>query len=356
MKALVYEEYGKAEEVLKLQDLPEPEPGPGEVKVKMLFSPINPSDIFNTIEGTYRNAMGRAIWNLGKDVNDYSSDPDGLFPLQALPNVPGLEGVGVVVKAGAGLYPSFLVGKRVAIVGGRRGNWQEYNVVNAKQALVISKNIDDEQAAMSFVNPVTAYAMIKEVLKVKKGAFVLQSAGNSELGKMIIKMGKKYGYYTINLIRDATQEAGLKSIGADYVINITQKNIREEVYKITKGKGVSYALDPISGSLAAEMILCLGLNARMLVYGTLSSEPLSLTSRDLMTPLAKVEGFFLSNWMGQKNLLEKISITRRVFKLLGEGVLSSQVHKVFGLDAYKDALITLKQPGNKGKILFKMSS
>ena len=54
MKALVFEQYGKAEDVLKLKDLPEPEPGPGEVKVKMLLSPINPSDLYNTIEGTYK--------------------------------------------------------------------------------------------------------------------------------------------------------------------------------------------------------------------------------------------------------------------------------------------------------------
>src|SRR5688572_25840721 len=102
MKALVFDQYGKAEQVLVLKDLPEPEPAAGEVKVKMLYSPVNPSDILNTIEGTYRDAIGKTIWNYGKPESEYSIDPDGVRKFPSLPRVPGLEGVGVVVKAGKG--------------------------------------------------------------------------------------------------------------------------------------------------------------------------------------------------------------------------------------------------------------
>ena len=77
MKALVFEQYGKAEQVLKLTDLPEPEVSEGEVKVKMLMSPVNPSDIYNTIEGTYRTAVGRAIWNRSREERNFSIDPAG---------------------------------------------------------------------------------------------------------------------------------------------------------------------------------------------------------------------------------------------------------------------------------------
>jgi len=37
MKALVFNKYGKAEEVLKLKEVDEPQPGPGEVKVKIFL-------------------------------------------------------------------------------------------------------------------------------------------------------------------------------------------------------------------------------------------------------------------------------------------------------------------------------
>ena len=244
--------------------------------------------------------------------------------------------------------------KKVAVVGSKLGNWQEYTTVDAKQAFPITGGVTDEQAVMSFVNPVTAYVMIREVLKCRSGDVVLQSAANSELGKMIIKMGKEYGFQTINLIRSKEQAEGLKSLGADHVIDISTQDLRKEIFNITNGKGAPYALDPVAGSLASEMVQCLGLNGRMLVYGTLSSELLNFSSRDLMTPLSSVEGFFLTNWMGAKGLLKKLSITKKVDKLVKSGVLQSQVNKVFPMDQYQDAIAAVKHTGNQGKILLRL--
>ncbi|MBI1321353.1 MAG: zinc-binding dehydrogenase [Candidatus Hydrogenedens sp.] len=355
MKALVFERYGKADEVLELRDIPEPQPGPGEVKVKMLYSPMNPSDIVNTVEGAYRDAVGRAIWNLGRDESAYTIDPQGERKLPPLPHVPGLEGVGVVVDAGAGLYPRMLVGKRVTVVGARKGNWQEYNITEAKLALPVKRGISDEQAAVSFVNPVTAYAMVRDVLQCGPGDLVLQSAGNSELGKMIARLGKRLGYQTISIVRDKAQAAHLLSLGAAHVIDISTENLRKRVHEITRGQGVKYALDPISGPLANEMVQCLGLGGRLLVYGTLSTEPLQFSSRDLMTPLSSVEGYFLTNWMAGKSLLQKLSVTRKVAALVQDGTLQSDIRQVFPLEQYKEAMAALKEPGNQGKILLKLT-
>lgn len=353
MKALVFDSYGRAEDVLELRDIAEPEPGPGQVKVKMLYSPINPSDFINTIEGTYHQAVGRAIWNYGKAESEYTIDPAGERRLPALPHVPGLEGVGIVVAAGAGAYPRFLLNKRVLVIGGARGNWQQFNVVDTRQALPVSKGISDEQAAVSFVNPVTAYAMVREVLRCGKGDVLLQSAGNSELGKMIIRLGRKYGFQTISLIRDAAQEPHLRELGADHVIDISREDLKAAVQRITGGRGVPFALDPIAGSLGSDMLQCLGLGGRMLVYGTLSAEPLQFPSRDLMTPIAAVEGFFLTNWIGQKSLLKKLSVTRKAAALVRSGELATEISKAFALEDFQEALAEVRKPGNRGKVLFR---
>ncbi len=355
MKALVFEMYGDAKEVLSLQEIDEPIPQKGEVKVKMLYSPLNPSDVYNTIRGTYKDAVGKAIWNHNKLVADFSMDPEGVKTIPSLPHIPGLEGVGVVVSAGKGVYPNYLVGKRVTVVGADKGNWQEFNIVSAKQALPVNKSLSDEQAAVSFVNPVTAYIMIKEELKVQKGEFLLQSAGNSELGKMIIKLGKHFGFKTINLIRNESQREHLLALGADYVIDITAEDVKSKVYDITNGKGVAYALDPLSGELPSNMIQCLGLNGTLMVYGTLLSTPLSFSSRDLMTPLASVKGFFLTNWMAQIPLWKKIMVIKKVGKLVQKGVLSSDIDKTYELTEFKEAIASFEAGNNQGKILLKCS-
>ena len=77
MKAVHCERFGDPAEVLQLRDVPPPAaPQSGEVRVRMLASPINPSDML-MIQGAY-----------------------GRQP--RLPCVPGFEGVGIV-EAGSGL-------------------------------------------------------------------------------------------------------------------------------------------------------------------------------------------------------------------------------------------------------------
>lgn len=93
----------------------------------------------------------------------------------------------------------------------------------------------------------------------------------------------------------------------------------------------------------------------MVVYGTLSSQPLSFSARDLMTPLASIEGFFLTNWMADKSLLKKLSVISKVGKLVHKGVLSTETGQIFEIEDFHQAMAAVNQPGNKGKVLLRMN-
>src|SRR5512143_2982232 len=125
MKAIVFERFGGRAEVLAVRDVPAPEPGPGQVRVRMIASPINPSDLL-VVRGRY-----------------------GVLP--HLPATPGFEGVGVVDKAGPGLLGRLVVGKRVTVINHNGGNWAEYAVIPVRQARPLPSDLPDEQAASFFV-------------------------------------------------------------------------------------------------------------------------------------------------------------------------------------------------------------
>src|SRR6516165_11455853 len=148
MKAIRFTRFGEPTEVLELQEVPIPEAGPGQVRVRMIASPINPSDVL-VVRGEY----GR---------------------LPQLPATPGFEGVGVVEAAGAGLLGRLRLGRRVAVLNGAGGNWQECVVVPAKQVVPIAKDIADEQAASFFVNPASALVMTQDILKIRPGTWLMQ--------------------------------------------------------------------------------------------------------------------------------------------------------------------------------------
>ena len=111
----------------------------------------------------------------------------------------------VILGAGAaGLMGAIEAGKRgrrVAVLHGRGGSWQEHAIVPARQVVPIPNALPDEQAACFFVNPATALIMTKSVFRVPRDRWLLQSAAGSALGRMVIQLGKHYGFRTMNVVR-----------------------------------------------------------------------------------------------------------------------------------------------------------
>jgi NADPH:quinone reductase-like Zn-dependent oxidoreductase len=328
MKAVVLDRFGEPTEVLHVADVPAPTPGRGEVRVRMVASPINPSDLL-MIRGLY-----------------------GLKP--SLPATPGFEGVGVVEDAGPGLLGRFRKGKRVAVLNGTSGNWQEQVIVPAKRVVPVPDDIPDEQAATFFVNPATALVMTRWVLHVPPGAWLLQTAAGSALGRMVIRLGKLDGFRTINVVRRREQVEDLRRAGADEVICTADESIEDRVAAITGGAGAPFALDCVGGATGSAAARALALGGRMLVYGTLSLEPINADPRPLIVGSHRIEGFWLSHWARSQSIVTMLRLFRQIKQLLKEGVLASDVAATFSLDEIKAAVKRADEPGKGGKVILRI--
>jgi NADPH:quinone reductase-like Zn-dependent oxidoreductase len=330
MKAAVLERFGEPSEVLSIRELPDPEPGPGEVRVRMVASPINPSDLL-VVRGRY-----------------------GVLP--TLPATPGFEGVGIVDKAGPGLLGRWVEGKRVAAINSRGGNWGEYAVIPARQARPIADDIADEQAATFFVNPATVLAMVRHVLQVRKGDWLLQSAAGSTLGKMIIKLGRHDGFKTLNVVRRSEAKDELVHLGADAVISSSEGPIDEQVKRITGGQGVRHALDPVGGETGTGVFRSLAPGGQLVVYGTLSGEPFQVDPRLLISGRTAIEGFWLGHWMRERSIPSSLLLFREIAALIRQDVLSSQVNASFPLGEIKQAVSQAEAIGRGGKVLLTLGT
>lgn len=94
----------------------------------------------------------------------------------------------------------------------------------------------------------------------------------------------------------------------------------------------------------------------MLVYGTLSPEPLTFSSRTLMTVGARIEGFWLSLVMERMPLLSKLGLIRSLTRLIQQGVLQSDIGQEFPLEAVQSAVAAAEQPGKSGKVLLRIGT
>lgn len=330
MQALVFDRFGEPGEVLQLREVPVPKPEHGQVRVRMIASPINPSDLL-LIRGVY----GRRV------------QP---------PAVPGFEGVGIVEESGGGFLGWRVVGRRVAVLNSQGGNWQEQVIIPARQAVPVPDDLPDEQVASFYVNPATALVMITRVLRVPPGEWLLQTAANSALGKMIIRLSHALGFHTINVVRRPEAREELAPLKPDVVLVWNNGDLAQLLREHVPQVSVRYALDAVGGTLGSQVISCLGPQGHLLVYGTLSGQPLQFSPRELMVNSRKVEGFWLAEWTKRQGPITMLRLFRQIIRLMRQGVLVTEVAAQYPLERYQEALQHAEASGRSGKVLLRFGS
>ena len=335
MRTIHFNRHGEPADVLNVIDQPVPEPGPGEVRVEIRFSPINPSDLLY-VRGHYSGVTPH-------------------FPAGA-----GFEGVAVIDALGPeveGLH----VGQRVFARNSAGGNWSQYAVVSAEKAWPVPDDIPDEQIASLMINPATAILMVRHVLAVPPGEWLLQSAAGSELGRMIIRLAKHDGIRTINVVRRREAAQELKDLGADEVIVSGDGHIDEQVRSIVGPHGVGFAIDPVAGQTGTEIFRSLSEDGHMLVYGSLSGEGISVGDDPRLTlsgrrtlevywlgywlPRLAESGFFAPDRPAMPQLIDEI------VELVRRGILGTSPGKKFRLDEIRAAVTEAESVARSGKVL-----
>ncbi len=152
MKSLQLTAFAPPADSVQLVDVPGPRPGPDQALVAVEAAAINPSD-FLIINGRY-----------------------GTLP--ALPAGLGAEGVGVVIEVGSDVDRG-RIGERVLLMSSTlTGTWSEQAVLAAADAMPVG-GADPVQLAMLGINPATAYGLLRDVVPLRPGDWVVQTGGNA---------------------------------------------------------------------------------------------------------------------------------------------------------------------------------
>ncbi len=327
MKSIRFRQYGEPTKVLAVEERPVPEPGPDEARVRMLATPVNPSDLLY-VRGLYAGVQAQ-------------------FPAPA-----GFEGVGIVDALGPGAE-DLACGQRVSVVNGQGGNWAEYSLVPARDLIPVAADVPDEQAASFVINPASAILMLRHVLAVPRGEWLLQSAAGSQIGRMMIKLAKHAGISTINIVRRRESIAELKELGADAVIVSTGRPIDEQVRDITGPEGVRYAVDPVAGETGTQMFKALHEEGRMLVYGSLTGQPIRVGEDPRYTLAGRrvLEVFWLGYWLPRLEKQARQQLTDAIAGLIRDGTLETAPGRRYSLDEIGAAVTQAESVGKQGKVL-----
>lgn len=239
---------------LYLADLPMPQPKDHEVVVKVLATPINPSDL-GLMVGAADVATARAITRDGlpgvqMDVSDAGMRFMASRLGQAMPI--GNEGCGVVVAAGASEAAQALMGKTVALIGGEI--YAQYRCLAAMACMPLPEGTDPKDGASCFVNPLTSLGFV-ETMKMEGYKAIVHAAAASNLGQMLVKICKADGIPLVNIVRSQEQVDLLKGIGAEIVLNSNDADFVEQLTDAIEKTEAFLGFDPIGGGKLSGQIL-----------------------------------------------------------------------------------------------------
>ncbi|MHC5543895.1 zinc-binding dehydrogenase, partial [Singulisphaera rosea] len=94
----------------------------------------------------------------------------------------------------------------------------------------------------------------------------------------------------------------------------------------------------------------------LLVYGSLSQEPLQIDSRSVIAGKRIIEGFWLGHWMRGRSIPAALRLFREIAELIRAGVLATEVGPSFPLESVADAARQAEAVGRGGKILLRIGA
>ena len=335
------------EDVFELSTISVPEQvGLGELLVRIKYSMVHPCD------------LGCAC---------------GLVNGVELPAVGGFEGVGIIEKVGTDLQHRFVQGQRVHVCATHIfgtwkswvGVWRDYAVLPPEALIPVPDEIEDDVAAQIFVNVLTPLAMVKE-MKLGSGDTLLQTAAGSVVGRVMIQLGKIFGFQTINLVRRPETAKELRdTYGIDTVYvhdgsTESEKSITKEIRAKLGNTPIKFAIDAVSGTVGRFCLQMLGPGGLIFFYGALSGD--AVVSVDIVTDLCRnnksVKGWSIQEtWLREASDHTKKICLEEIWRLLSEQrIVLPAIGSTFPLEKIRDALIASRHPGKIGKVMVQCSA
>jgi NADPH:quinone reductase-like Zn-dependent oxidoreductase len=327
MRAFLIDRYGK--QPGHIAEVPEPEPGINDVLVKVHASSVN------LLDSKIRKGDFKLI-----------------LPY-TLPLVMGNDIAGVVVRVGAGVR-SFKPGDEV--YARRIGGFAELIAIEESALALKPKNTTLEHAAALPLVALTAWQVLVETARLKKGQKVFIQAGSGGVGSIAIQLAKHLGAFVATTTSTGNVD-WVKALGADVVIDYTQQSFEnvlhdydvvlnslgpaelEKSLRILKPGGQLISISgPPTAEFAREQKLFWGLGWIM-----------RLLSRGIRRKARKQGIDYAFVFMRESGAqLEKITA------LVESGAITPVIDQTFPFESTAEALSYVERGRAKGKVVIKI--
>jgi NADPH2:quinone reductase len=328
VKAVTIARFG-GPDVLELSEVDKPAPQSGEALVELECAGVNFIDIYMRAGQYARSHTYRT----------------------PLPMTLGMEGGGVVAALGEGVT-DFAVGDRVAycIV---RGSYAQFASVPASRLVPVPANVPMPIATGLMLQGLTAHYLAHSAYPLGPGKTCLIHAGAGGVGQLLIQLAKLRGATVIATVGSGEKAVIAGERGADHVILYRDVDFRDEVRRLTGGRGVDVVYDAVGRDTIARSIRSLARRGLCVNYGGASGLVTSIE------PLELAEAG--SVYFTRPHLADYISSAAELreraadlFAAYAAGILAVTIERELPLADVAEAHRWLEARHTKGKLLLEV--
>jgi len=320
MKAIRIHAYG-GPEVLQLDEVPIPDIASGEVLVRVHAAGVNFLDVYQ------RTGLYKAV----------------------LPFTPGMEGAGVIEKAGSETSS----GTRVAWTQ-HPGAYAEFAAVPSWKVVALPDGVDDRSGAAALLQGMTAQYLCESTYPAKPGEAALVHAGAGGVGLLLIQLLKQKGATVYTTVSTQEKADLAREVGADETILYTQTDFVEAVKRFTDGKGVHVVYDSVGKTTYEGSLNVLRPLGMLVLFGQSSGpvppiDPLVLTQKGSL---------FLTRPSLAHYVADAGSFRERATKVLNwvaKGSLKLRIERTYPLAELAQAHRDLETRKTTGKLVIEIA-
>jgi NADPH:quinone reductase len=314
---------------LEVVDAPLPTAGRGEVRVRVLASSVQYTDVLIRHHLYPQTSFRRPPFVMGYDV------------------------VGEIDQLGDGVR-GFQVGDRVAdmtVVGSNAA----YRTLRADRLAHVPAGVDAAEAATLILSWTTAYQLLHRAARVQRGQRVLVHGAAGAVGQALLSLGRMAGVELWGTARGA-HAALIRELGAtpiDYQ--------REDFTRVLPG-GFDVVFDGIAEDGYRRSFAALKRGGLLCAYGYSAGVQ---AQRRMLTMLMWIARLYLWRWLpgGKRGRFYSINVMRaphpgwfrqdleRLFELLATRAIRPRVAERISFDEVADAHRRLEAGGLQGKVV-----
>lgn len=322
MRAVVFTGKG-GNEVVSVEERPDPVPGSDEVLVAVRYAALNPADVSQR-QGNYPAPPGSPA------------------------DIPGLEVSGVVAACGAGVR-RFKEGDRVfGIVGG--GGLADRVVAHDRHLVPVPENLDELEAAAAPEALITAHDAIVVQAGLRSGDLLLVNGANGGVGTAAVQIALVLGARVLASVRSAEARDQVAGLGVEVVAP------DEAVARAKAEGGADVVLELVGAMNLPANFEALATKGRIMVVGTGAGADGEISLRALMSKRARLLGTVLRARPIEEKAAAVQAFAHEVVPHLVSGRIRALVDRTYPAADAAEAFDRLSGPGKFGKVLLDFSA